>query len=69
MTELPPEIGKLMQLETLILGTFDRQKREWIGNQLTDLPDEISQLTNLIKLDIGGNQITKIPNSFARLIN
>lgn len=32
LTELPGEIGKLTQLETLILGKWDEEKREWAGN-------------------------------------
>ena len=57
LTELPPQIGKLTQLEKLILGKLDEEKSEWIGNQLTDLPDEITQLTNLTSLDLSSNQI------------
>ena len=69
LTELPPQIGKLTQLETLILGKLDEEKSEWIGNQLTDLPDEITQLTNLTSLDLSSNQITEIPEVIGSLTN
>ncbi len=56
LTELPPEIGQLTQLEVLILGKrAEDDEYEWvgdrylpkvIGNQLTTLPAELSQLTN-----------------------
>jgi internalin A len=36
LEELPPEIGKCTQLETLLLGKFDEEKREWVGNKLTE---------------------------------
>ncbi|MFP4122283.1 hypothetical protein [Coleofasciculus sp.] len=31
LTELPPEIGKLTQLETLILGTWAKEKKGSLG--------------------------------------
>ncbi len=80
LTELPPEIGKLTQLETLILGKWDEEKNEYVGNELTNLPAEIGQLSNLKILqapgnwryrhsrnESPGNQITAIPDSLAQL--
>ncbi|NEQ54719.1 MAG: hypothetical protein F6K11_32095, partial [Leptolyngbya sp. SIO3F4] len=57
LTELPPEIGKLTQLETLILakevegGSFGK----YLGNSLTKLPVEIGLLKNLKSLQATGN--------------
>jgi Leucine-rich repeat (LRR) protein/GTPase SAR1 family protein len=67
LTELPPEIGKLTQLETLILGKFDRAQGRILGNQLTDLPPEIEKLTNLTNLALSGNQISEIPVAIEKL--
>jgi len=47
ITELPPEIGKLIDLITLDLSI----------NQLSTLPREIFQLSELQSLDIRFNQI------------
>ena len=46
LTELPPEIGKLTQLEVLILAK--ETDDEYIGNEITSLPAEIGQLKNLL---------------------
>jgi internalin A len=67
LTELPPEIGKLTQLETLILGKWNPKTRELFGNQLNELPPEISLLKNLIRLDISGNRLTQVPPQIAQL--
>ncbi|HEY9629419.1 MAG TPA: leucine-rich repeat domain-containing protein [Coleofasciculaceae cyanobacterium] len=69
LTELPAEIGKLTQLETLILGNWDQEKEEWVGNQLTDLPNAIAQLRNLKELYLSSNQISAIPDAIAQLTN
>jgi hypothetical protein len=68
LTELPPEIGKLTQLETLRLGLDDDYENP-IGNNLTDLPAELAQLTNLTTLSLDNNQFTKIPAVIAKLTN
>ncbi|MGC8714237.1 MAG: hypothetical protein ACP5RH_17765 [Leptodesmis sp.] len=54
LTELPPEIGKLTQLETLILGKVgewkwvdDQYTPTLITNELTTLPQELATLKNL----------------------
>ncbi|NEZ55267.1 leucine-rich repeat domain-containing protein [Adonisia turfae] len=57
LTELPPEIGKLSQLETLILAkeVKDDSFGKYFGNSLTKLPAEIGLLKNLKSLIIFGN--------------
>jgi internalin A len=57
LEELPPEIGKCTQLETLVLGKWDREKHKSIGNKLTEFPDVVLQLTNLKILSIPYNQM------------
>ena len=47
LTTLPPEIGKLTNLNSLVLS----------GNQLTALPAEIGNLTSLTGLYVGGNSL------------
>ena len=51
ITELPPEIGQLTQLQSLYLSS----------NHLTVLPPEIGQLTQLQSLDLAHNQLTALP--------
>ena len=48
---IPPEIGQLTSLKTLILGS----------NYLTSVPSELGQLVNLQKLHIGDNRLTSVP--------
>jgi Leucine-rich repeat (LRR) protein len=69
LDELPPEIGKCTQLETLLLAKFDEEKREWVGNKLTEFPDAVLQLTNLKILNLSWNQITAIPEAIGQLSN
>ena len=59
--EIPPEIGNLINLSSLILKE----------NQLSgEIPPEISYLTNLTQLDLGGNQFTgEIPPEISYLTN
>ena len=47
LIEIPPEIGKLTKLKTLILGKFDDEKFEYVGNNIKQLPSEIGLLINL----------------------
>jgi Leucine-rich repeat (LRR) protein/GTPase SAR1 family protein len=68
LTELPPEIGKLTQLESLRLGYWT-DDGEPVGNSLTDLPAELANLSNLTSLSLGNNQLTKIPAVIAQLTN
>jgi internalin A len=67
LTELPPEIGQLTQLETLILGKRKKRWVEFIGNRLKTLPAEIGQLTNLKTLLVEGNQLKSLPVEIGRL--
>src|SRR5688572_8494553 len=48
LRELPPEIGRLVNLERLSLG----------DNQLSSLPPEIVNLSNLDSLFLGNNQFS-----------
>lgn len=59
ITELPPEIGKLVNLKRLNL----------FRNNLTSLPPEIGQLKNLEVLMISGNKLTKLPPEIGELKN
>ena len=59
LTELPIEIERLTQLETLNLSS----------NQITVIPDVIAQLTNLTELVLTYNQITVIPDAITQLTN
>ena len=70
LEELPPEIGKCTQLETLLLGgKFDEEEEELLGNKLTEFPDAVLQLTNLKILNLDNNQITEIPEVSGKLSN
>jgi internalin A len=68
LTELPPEIGKLVNLEKLILAKWFEEKG-LVGNRLTTLPIEINQLQHLIHLYLSHNQILKIPTEIGQLYN
>ena len=59
--EIPPEIGQLTNLESLVLNS----------NQLTgEIPPEIGNLTNLTYLNMGYNQLTgEIPPEIGNLTN
>ena len=59
--EIPPEIGNLINLDSLILKE----------NQFSGIiPPEIGSLTNLINLDLGGNQLSgEIPPEIGLLTN
>src|SRR4028119_2077683 len=68
LEELPAEIGKCTQLETLLLGEkFYEEKRELVRNKLTEFPDAVLQLTNLKTLNLSHNQITSIPGAIGQL--
>ncbi len=73
LTALPPEIGKLTQLEKLILGKYKYDEDGYItgtiGNNLRDLPKEIELLNQLEELQIVGNQLSKIPAEIIQLVN
>jgi len=59
LTELPAEIGQLVNLQRLNLS----------GNQLTTLPPEIGQLVNLQYLNLSSNKLTTLPAEIAQLVN
>ncbi len=63
LVELPPEIGSLTKLETLILGSLFK------GNKLKALPAEIGQLQNLSVLDLSANQLDSLPTEIGQLQN
>jgi internalin A len=68
LEELPLEIGKCTQLETLVLGKWD-EKWQRVGNKLTEFPDAVFQLTNLKILNLSFNKITSIPEALRQLSN
>ena len=60
LDELPPEIGKLTKLKTLVLGLWDK-KKGIRSNNLKALPDEIGQLTELRSIFLAYNQFKEVP--------
>ncbi|MDJ0675042.1 MAG: leucine-rich repeat domain-containing protein [Calothrix sp. MO_167.B42] len=77
LTELPGEIGKLQQLESLILGkrlkgyeqVGGRLIQKVSGNNLKTLPLELLGLPNLRKLDISGNPLENIPDVVTQIVH
>ena len=59
LTEIPPEIGNLVNLETLNLS----------ANRIKVLPKEIGNLVNLKHLDMSSNLLENLPNSISNLPN
>jgi hypothetical protein len=57
LTEVPPTIGQLTNLQVLSLAS----------NQLTSLPLEIAQLSNLVGLDLQSNQFRHLPAVIGQL--
>ena len=72
LKSLPPEIGKLTNLEYLYLDDNQLTSVEGVGkltsltvlglanNQLISLPTEIGKLTNLTMLELSNNQLTSV---------
>ena len=84
LIELPREIGELKSLRVLYCGKRELRKHSrantvevtgWASYQLSsktnlrELPDSISHLVFLEKLDLSGNAITSIPDGFQHLQN
>ncbi|MDF5737637.1 leucine-rich repeat domain-containing protein [Nostoc sp. S13] len=77
LTELPVEIGKLQQLESLILGKkvedYERVGNRYLekvsSNNLKTLPLELLSLPNLRKLDISGNPLESIPDVITQILH
>ncbi|MGB7086646.1 MAG: COR domain-containing protein [Phormidesmis sp.] len=67
LDELPPEIGKLTNLKTLVLGRWDKKNRKRLGNNLKTLPDEIGQLTELRSLFLAYNRFSELPAVVGKL--
>jgi Leucine-rich repeat (LRR) protein/GTPase SAR1 family protein len=67
LTELPAEIGKLVQLEKLILGEWNEEIEDLVGNYLTSLPPEIEKLIKLKVLSINQNLLTETPEVIGQL--
>ncbi|NJK66775.1 MAG: leucine-rich repeat domain-containing protein, partial [Microcoleus sp. SU_5_3] len=74
LEELPPEIGKCTQLETLVLGKVE--KWEWVDdkpipklitNQLRKLPEELRSLLNLRSIHLSGNPFGKMPELLLKI--
>jgi internalin A len=59
LTQVPPEIGQLSNLQELYL----------YYNQLTTLPPEIGQLNSLRRLYLDNNQLTSLPSEIGQLSN
>lgn len=56
LTELPPDVDKLVNLEVLVLST----------NRLTKLPPQISSLRKLRELDLEENELECIPSDIGK---
>jgi Leucine-rich repeat (LRR) protein len=82
ITSLPSEIGKLVNLEKLVvytnqltslpseIGKLVNLKELWVfDNRLTSLPPEIGKLVNLEKLYVFDNQLTSLPSAIVKLVN
>ncbi|MCC3497176.1 MAG: leucine-rich repeat domain-containing protein [Microcoleus sp. PH2017_15_JOR_U_A] len=68
LEELPPEIGKCTQLETLVLGKVEdwewvdgKHTPKLITNQLSTLPEELRSLINLRSINLSSNPFGKMP--------
>lgn len=81
LDNVPPEIGNLTALDTLIffICTFGELPQE-IGNLInlkylsvysgvTTIPSEIGNLTNLLYLDLNANGFSLLPNEMGNLTN
>jgi len=78
ISELPPEIGQLINLQKLSIGAqrwgevseASRNVRRLLDtNSLVSVPQEIGNLTNLRSLDLSNNKLTGLPAEIGQLIN
>ncbi len=82
ITQLPREIGKLANLQSLYLynnrltqvpvelGQLAKLEVLYLGNnQLTQVPVELGQLANLRWLDLSNNRLTQVPRELGQLAN
>ena len=73
LDELPPEIGKLTNLRTLVLGKWNKNKRAGYesacGNHLKILPDEIIHLKKLRSILLSYNSFQGLPKVITKLEN
>jgi Leucine-rich repeat (LRR) protein len=82
LTELPPEIGQLKNLQKLYLYYNDLislppeigqlTNLQWLtlyDNALVELPPEIGQLTNLQVLNLARNELIILPSEIGQLSN
>ena len=82
VTWLPPEIGQLSKLESLILNNNaleelppeigDLSRLKWLlcsFNKLKRLPPEIGNLSHLEYLDLSNNKLTELPPDLGQLSN
>lgn len=66
LQEIPEEVFELRQLEALILGSLEWSKN---SNKIKRLSHKISQLKNLVFLDLSENQLTELPKEISQLEN
>lgn len=59
LTELPPEIGNLVNLQSLNLS----------NNELSNLPPEIGNLNNLVYFNLNNSQLSSLPVEIGNLTN
>jgi Leucine-rich repeat (LRR) protein len=73
LTQIPPEIGYLTQLQYLYLNNYAcRLLNRYLivsNNELESLPCEISRLTNLKTLAVHSNKLTHLPKDMSKLTN
>jgi internalin A len=67
LMELPPEIGSLTHLKSLILGKFKTKEYKQVGNNLTILPEEIGNLSSLESLYVPYNHLNSLPLTIGNL--
>jgi len=76
LSQLPPEIGQLTNLQSLNLSDnqlseslLNLQSLNLSSNQLSELPPEIGQLAKLQSLDFSFNHLSELPSEIGQLAN